>query len=55
MFDDATHTEALECDVCCAQHDEEIHQATLSVHRWFQQEVTKYLHDPEEPGISKVA
>ena len=29
-----------ECTVCSAAHDEEIHQATLSIHRWFQHQVT---------------
>jgi hypothetical protein len=48
MFDDATVCHIPECDVCGATHDEEIHEATLSVHRWFHYQVTKYLYDPEE-------
>lgn len=30
-----------ECPVCLDAHDEEIHQATLSVRQWFRGEVTK--------------
>ena len=53
MFDDAKKTP--ECKVCFAAHDDEIHEATLSVHRWFQQEVTKYLNSPEENATQQVA
>ena len=31
-----------ECTVCYAAHDEEIHQATLSIHLWFHHQV---IHD----------
>jgi hypothetical protein len=37
-----------DCDVCGVGHDEEIHEATLSVHRWFHDQVTQYLFDPAE-------
>ena len=30
-----------ECPVCLGQHEEEIHTATVRVHRWFRGEVTK--------------
>ena len=30
-----------ECSVCLGEHDDEIHSATLSVRRWFRDEVTK--------------
>ena len=30
-----------ECRICLGPHDEEIHAATLSVRRWFRDEVTK--------------
>jgi len=30
-----------ECSVCLGPHDEETHDATLSVRRWFRDEVTK--------------
>ena len=30
-----------ECSVCLGEHDAEIHAATLSVRRWFRDEVTK--------------
>ena len=37
-------------------HDDEIHQATLSLHKWFHHEVTKYFFDEipvedEEAGV----
>ena len=30
-----------ECPVCFGQHEEQIHDATLSVRQWFRSEVTK--------------
>ena len=36
-----------ECKVCGVAHDEEIHEATLSVHRWFQGQVTQYFYESE--------
>jgi len=30
-----------ECPVCLGQHEEEIHIATIRVHRWFRTEVTR--------------
>jgi hypothetical protein len=29
-----------ECSVCYLVHDEEIHEATLRIHRWFFKQVT---------------
>jgi hypothetical protein len=37
----AIHSHAAECPVCMGQHDDEIHAATVAVHRWFRAEVTK--------------
>jgi len=34
-----------ECAVCGAIHDEEIHQATLSIHHWFHHQVTHVFED----------
>jgi hypothetical protein len=45
MSDDLENKPESECGVCYAAHDEEIHQATLRTHRWFQHQVT---HDFEE-------
>lgn len=39
-------SQSLECPVCLALHDEEIHAATINVHRWFRYQVTKRLDDP---------
>ena len=35
----------LECPVCGAIHDEEIHQATLRIHHWFHHQVTHVFED----------
>jgi hypothetical protein len=41
------------CNVCLAQHDEEIHAATNCVHRWFRAQVMKQLHDAaDDPMLS---
>jgi len=35
-----------ECPVCLGQHDHDIHAATVSVRRWFREQVTLGLHEP---------
>ena len=30
-----------ECSVCYSTHDDEIHEATLSIHSWFYGQVTR--------------
>ena len=35
-----------DCRICLGPHDEEIHEATLSVRRWFRDEVTKGFDIP---------
>lgn len=37
---------ARECSICLGRHDEAIHAATVSVRRWFREEVTKGFHVP---------
>ena len=36
-----------DCKVCLMLHDEEIHEATMQVHKWFAFQVTKNL-EPDE-------
>jgi hypothetical protein len=48
MSENTRTNRAADCDVCGVAHDEEIHEATLSVHRWFQAQVTRYLYEYEE-------
>jgi hypothetical protein len=48
MSDDLKRTRETECTVCYAAHDEEIHEATLSIHRWFQRQVP---HDFEADAL----
>jgi hypothetical protein len=45
MSEDLENTPASECTICYADHDEEIHQATLSIHRWFHHQVTHEFED----------
>ena len=35
------HSRTAECRICLGPHDDEIHAATISVRRWFREEVTK--------------
>ena len=46
MFPDTEYREG-ECPVCYAAHDDEIHQATLRLHRWFHYHVTHRLEQEE--------
>lgn len=48
MSDELENTSDSECTVCYAAHDEEIHQATLSIHQWFHHQV---IHDFEDDAI----
>jgi hypothetical protein len=48
MSYDLENTPESECTVCYAAHDAEIHEATLSIHRWFHHQVT---HDFEDDGV----
>ena len=48
MSDKLETTPESECTVCYAAHDEEIHQATLSIRRWFHHQVT---HDFEDETL----
>jgi hypothetical protein len=46
-----SYTEATysgDCPVCMGRHDEGIHSATLSLHQWFRQRVTRYFVDEAE-------
>jgi hypothetical protein len=45
MSDHLENQPESDCTVCYTAHDEEIHQATLSIHRWFHHQVT---HDFED-------
>ena len=39
----SSRVSAGECPVCLGPHDEDIHIATIRIHRWFRAEVTKVL------------
>ena len=55
MTENARINRAADCDVCGAGHDEEIHEATVTIHRWFREQVTQYLYDPEDEEAVQVA
>jgi hypothetical protein len=35
-----------ECPVCLGQHEEDIHLATVRIHRWLRSEVTRSIKRP---------
>ena len=41
-----------ECRICLGPHDDEIHDATLSVRRWFRDEVTRGFGVPGLIGLT---
>jgi hypothetical protein len=45
MFNDAKKNSKSECAVCYSTHDDEIHEATLRIHRWFFGQVTRNFED----------
>jgi hypothetical protein len=45
---------AKECKVCMMEHDEEIHDATLSVRHWFAWQVTKHFEEFTAPVQTEV-
>jgi hypothetical protein len=48
MFNGTKENSTSECVVCYSNHDHEIHEATLRIHRWFRGEVTRNF----EPAAS---
>ncbi len=45
---------AKDCKVCMMEHDEEIHDATLSVRHWFAWQVTKHFESFPPQGQNEV-
>jgi hypothetical protein len=45
MFNGLGRTSKSDCPVCYMTHDDEIHQATLSIHRWLFEQVTHNFVD----------
>ncbi|MEO8593925.1 MAG: hypothetical protein ABI759_11435 [Candidatus Solibacter sp.] len=45
MINKHNKTSKSECAVCYSTHDEEIHEATLRIHRWFLGQVTRNFVD----------
>lgn len=46
-----------DCKVCLVPHDDDIHEATLAVKRWFAWQVTKHFNDyePEPEAQAEMA
>ena len=50
MLKESKPRAAAECKVCFAPHNDEIHEATLRVRRWFRYQVTRSFFDNSESG-----
>jgi hypothetical protein len=46
----ATKKTKSDCAVCCSEHDAEIHEATLRIHRWLLDQVTRNFEDRAVPA-----
>ena len=55
MFENTFLKRTPECAVCYGAHDEDIHEATLSVRGWFRQHVMRNLVEMEEVVTEQVA
>ena len=47
MSEECNDAPESECAVCYTAHDEEIHQATVSIHQWFHAQVTHEFAEEE--------
>ncbi len=47
MFEDS-EAAGSECSICLQEHDDEIHAATLSIHHWWREQVTRYFYEESE-------
>ena len=47
MFQETKRIAEIDCPVCYAVHDEEIHEATLRIRDWFHFQVTHRLAEEE--------
>ena len=54
MMKDSKPRAGAECKVCFAPHDDEIHQATLRVRKWFRYQVTRsFRNDSESDALAQ--
>ena len=47
MFPETKRITEIDCPICYAAHDEEIHEATLRLRNWFHYQVTHRLEEEE--------
>jgi hypothetical protein len=43
-----------DCRVCLGIHDEQIHLATLRIHKWWRQSLLRYLSESAEANPSEI-
>lgn len=43
-----------DCRVCLGIHDEQIHLATLRIHKWWRQSLMSYLSEPVEADAPEI-
>lgn len=55
MLKDSKPKAGAECKVCLAPHDDEIHDATLRVKKWFRYQVTRSFQEHSELDASAQA
>ena len=48
MFPEKRSKTEIDCPICYAPHDEEIHEATLRIHEWFFGQVTRNFEDESD-------
>lgn len=49
MTDHSRTARIIDCKVCSLPHNDEIHEATLRVHRWLRYELMRKLSEGLEP------
>jgi len=42
------------CKTCLVEHDEEIHEATLSLHGWLRERIQRSIADPVVENVEAV-
>ena len=50
MLNEAELKSVSDCAVCYSTHDDEIHEATLRIHRWFSERVKANLPNNSQPA-----
>ncbi len=43
------------CKICLVEHDEAIHEATLSLHEWLRERIQRSLEEPRVEELTTAA